>query len=50
MSIVIILLVLTYFCLNPKVDKYTDYRNIKHIVIWYNWFNKRKYFHYQKVA
>lgn len=43
--IIILLLTLWFFC--PRIDYYKDYRDIKHIVLWYNWFKERKFIHYE---
>jgi hypothetical protein len=44
--LITIILIFAYMYFWPKIDYYTDYRNIKHIVIWYNWGGIRKFIHW----
>ena len=48
MIIFIIILIILYTIivyLHPWIDSYTDYRNIKHVVLWYtNFRGERKYY------
>ena len=45
---IIILLFLWIFY--PKIDYYKDYRDHKHIILWFNWIDDRKYIHYEWAA
>ena len=49
-GIILMLITFALWFLWPNIDYYTDYRDIKHIVIWYNWFKERKYIHYEWAA
>ena len=48
--ITIILIMILLFLCSPHVDYYKDYRNNKHVLIWYNWFSERKFIHYEWAA
>ena len=50
MILSIIILAFLWFLLWPRIDYYKDYRDHKHLVLWYNWFKERKFVHYEWVA
>ena len=50
MIVILIVILLAIGILWPRVDYYKDYRDHKHLVIWYNWFDDRRFFHYEWVA
>lgn len=44
MIILILLLILfTIFVFDPHLDIFHDYRGEKHIILWYNWFDDRRF-------
>ena len=39
--VIIWVLIISYIILDPKIDKYVDYRGKEHCILWYGDYNNR---------